>query len=216
MSDLKVRRVWWLLGVLLSLQMLGLAMVRPVPGQQAAAQTVTVRASEPVMIDLPPATTTTTTVPPVPVLTDGVVPNPFTPGNRPPVPQVQAAFNAPVVDSPDDLIRFQPAYELIREIAIARWGEGEWLALELLLMHESRFDPRAVQPDTGACGLFQALECGKMERIDWRGQIEWGLNVYIPQRYGTPSAAWAFWLSKSRPCVQNPHPYGFVACGGWY
>lgn len=210
MPDKRCRQ---LAGVILALLVLQLAAVLNLPQRvesQAAAETV----ATPMV-----AVTTTTvappvTVPPAPVFTDGVFANPFPAGVRPGVADVQSLFTAPMVTSPQDLVRFQPAYDLIRQLAVAKWGDSEWLALELLLMHESRFDPRAVQPDTGACGLFQALECGKMTRVDWRGQIEWGM-AYIETNYGLPSQAWSFWLSKAHTCAP-PNPHGFSACGGWY
>lgn len=208
----KVRLLAASIVTLLTVQ-LAVLISQPLAGETLAAAAPVQETIEP-STTTPPPPTTATTQPPPPVLSD-LFDNPFDPGVRPPAAEVQTLFTAPAVDDPSDLVLFQPAYDLIKQITIARWGEAEWRALELLLMHESRFDPRAVEPNTGACGIFQALPCGKMERIDWRGQIEWGLNIYIPERHGTPSAAWAFWLSKAHPC-RGSNPYGFVACNGWY
>jgi hypothetical protein len=77
-------------------------------------------------------------------------------------------------------------------------SEGEWAALEQLWTKESSWNPDAVNPSSGACGIPQALPCEKMSKAgdDYRTnpetQIRWGLE-YIGSRYGSPSAAWAFW-----------------------
>jgi len=63
-----------------------------------------------------------------------------------------------------------------------------------LLAHESSMNPLAVNPTSGACGLFQALPCKKLgcELSDVDCQMEWGKS-YIEGRYGTPENALAFW-----------------------
>jgi hypothetical protein len=171
-----------------------------------------------------PVPTTTTTVaavmpvtlPDVSVFSSHVVLNPYPAYSKPSIASVQDRFAAPVVHSPSDLVAYPPAYDLIKTLAIARWGVAEWQALDTLLMHESRYDPRAVNPGSGACGIFQALPCSKLPGIDWRSQVDWGLDyISTNPNYGTPSAAWAHWVAMSIPCP-GPDPYGFVYCGGWY
>ena len=68
-------------------------------------------------------------------------------------------------------------------------------ALEKLVFKESSFNPYAVNPDSGACGLFQFFPCHKMkcELSDIDCQIDKGLK-YIKERYGNPSNAWEFHL----------------------
>jgi hypothetical protein len=61
-----------------------------------------------------------------------------------------------------------------------------------IVMHESGFNPYAVNPNGGACGLFQALPCSKMGGMELNNQVAWGIS-YVENRYGTPSNAWAFW-----------------------
>jgi hypothetical protein len=66
---------------------------------------------------------------------------------------------------------------------------------------ESGWNTTAQNPSSGAYGIPQALPGDKMATVasDWRTnpatQIKWGLG-YIKDRYGTPSAAWAFWQNN--------------------
>ena len=67
-----------------------------------------------------------------------------------------------------------------------------------LLASESGFRPDAVNPSSGACGMFQAMPCEKMQcSLDYsleaiECQVRWG-NDYIERRYGDPTRAWRFW-----------------------
>lgn len=62
-----------------------------------------------------------------------------------------------------------------------------------LIAKESGFNPYAVNPSSGACGLFQRLPCSvPLGNAD--AQIADGM-AYIQARYGTSANAWAFWLS---------------------
>jgi tape measure domain-containing protein len=71
---------------------------------------------------------------------------------------------------------------------------------------ESGWNPNAVNAESGAWGIPQSLPASKMASAgpDYltnpATQIRWGLG-YIKDVYGTPSAAWAAWLSRS------PHWY---------
>jgi len=71
-------------------------------------------------------------------------------------------------------------------------------ALSKLVDHESDWNPHGKNASTGAYGPFQALPGSKMAQAgsDWhdnpKTQTKWGLK-YIKERYGSPSAAWAFW-----------------------
>jgi hypothetical protein len=99
--------------------------------------------------------------------------------------------------------------------ALARfgWGQDQFPALEALWNGESGWNYRALNRSSGAYGIPQALPGDKMasQGPDWRTnaatQILWGLG-YIKGRpdYGSPSAAYAKWLSRS------PHWYDD---GGW-
>jgi TP901 family phage tail tape measure protein len=80
-------------------------------------------------------------------------------------------------------------------------GGAEWTALYNLIQGESSWNPNAANPTSSARGLFQKLTSlhGPVESTI-EGQAEWGLN-YIKGKYGSPSVAYAKWLSR------NPHWY---------
>lgn len=82
--------------------------------------------------------------------------------------------------------------ELGRHMAAERgWTGANWEALDTLWgKRESGWNPNAVNPDGGACGIPQAKPCSKMKDKSVPGQIDWGLD-YIAGRYGTPVAALA-------------------------
>ena len=91
------------------------------------------------------------------------------------------------------------ARELIRG-EYAHWDDAtQFQCLEELWQAESRWNHRARNKRTGACGIPQAYPCNKMSDsgkaygVDYRSnpwpQIAWGLR-YIDERYGTPCKAW--------------------------
>lgn len=77
------------------------------------------------------------------------------------------------------------------------WTGSEWTCYDKLIMSESKWDPHATNPTSGAYGIPQSLPGNKMASVgaDWRTnpatQIQWGLN-YVKQVYGTPCSAWSF------------------------
>jgi tape measure domain-containing protein len=92
------------------------------------------------------------------------------------------------------------------------WSVADQLdSLITLWNNESGWSPSATNPSSGAYGIAQAWPAEKYASAgpDWRTnpatQIRWGL-AYIRDTYGTPSAAWAAWLSRS------PHWY---EAGAW-
>jgi hypothetical protein len=80
------------------------------------------------------------------------------------------------------------------------FSTSEMAALIPMWDRESGWSYTAANP-SGAYGIPQALPGSKMAVYgsDWQTnpatQIKWGLS-YIKSRYGTPSAAWAFWQSN--------------------
>lgn len=82
------------------------------------------------------------------------------------------------------------------------WGQGEMSSLMTLWNKESDWRTTATNASSGAYGIGQSLPAEKMasEGPDWQTnyqtQIRWGLN-YIKERYGSPSAAWAFHLAHN-------------------
>ena len=74
-------------------------------------------------------------------------------------------------------------------------GRGdEWYAVEYIGAKESSWNSFAVN-SIGACGLFQALPCSKMncDLSDIPCQVRWATN-YATQRYGNWHNAYNFWL----------------------
>ncbi|MEV5016906.1 transglycosylase SLT domain-containing protein [Streptomyces sp. NPDC053780] len=78
---------------------------------------------------------------------------------------------------------------------------GQFQCFSNIVDHESSWNHQAVNPSSGAYGLFQALPAGKYASAgaDWRTnpatQIKWGLS-YMDNRYGSPCEAWAFWQAN--------------------
>jgi type II secretory pathway pseudopilin PulG len=68
--------------------------------------------------------------------------------------------------------------------------------LDYIIAHESSGNQYAMN-SIGACGLFQALPCGKMgcALSDVQCQLAWGRN-YAVSRYGSTYAAYLFWTAN--------------------
>lgn len=66
------------------------------------------------------------------------------------------------------------------------YGECEWLYAAELIARESSFNPGAINPTSGACGLSQAFPCSKMkcELTDIDCQLRW-IGDYVERRYGS-------------------------------
>jgi hypothetical protein len=72
-------------------------------------------------------------------------------------------------------------------------------AMDWIVQKESGGNPYAINSSSGACGLFQALPCSKLLNVcgslsNVSCQIQWGKD-YAIGRYGSYSAAQAFWIS---------------------
>ena len=67
-----------------------------------------------------------------------------------------------------------------------------------IISHESGCNPNAVNPSSGACGIGQALPCGKTGCAmgDGQCQMNW-MNSYVLSRYGSWANAAAFWRGHS-------------------
>ncbi len=84
-----------------------------------------------------------------------------------------------------------------QEMAAAHgWTGAQWNALYQLWEHESGWNPNSHNSGSGACGIPQAYPCSKISDHSTAGQITWGLG-YIADKYGTPSAAYAYWQSHN-------------------
>lgn len=79
-------------------------------------------------------------------------------------------------------------------MAAAGIPQSEWWAVDSIVSRESSWNPNAVNPNGGACGLAQALPCSKMGP-NWSDPVvalKWQYN-YVTQRYGGYPQAVAFW-----------------------
>lgn len=110
-----------------------------------------------------------------------------------------SAFNAvttityaPYADASKNFKTDFTVKEIVLSMGRYEFGSNQVESLDNLLSHESGFNPNVVNRSSGACGLFQALPCSKVESMSLEDQIQFGFN-YIKARYGTPNNAWAFW-----------------------
>ncbi|MBB6418926.1 transglycosylase SLT domain-containing protein [Streptomyces massasporeus] len=96
------------------------------------------------------------------------------------------------------------SYSIAQIQAMARQlvPSGQFQCFSNIVDHESDWNYKAVNPSSGAYGMFQALPGSKMSSVgaDWRTnpatQIKWGLN-YMNDRYGSPCEAWSFWQANN-------------------
>jgi hypothetical protein len=91
---------------------------------------------------------------------------------------------ASAVNTPRDINN----YKLYAHMKVV--SAKEYRCLELLWMRESRWDPRADNPNSSAYGIPQLL---KLKVLDPYLQIDLGLK-YITHRHSTPCKAWAYHL----------------------
>lgn len=89
-----------------------------------------------------------------------------------------------------------------RAIAAQIVPASQLWAFDNIISHESGWNVYATNASSGAYGLGQALPASKMASAgpDWRSnpatQIRWALG-YMNSRYGSPTAAWAFWQAHN-------------------
>ncbi|GHA08368.1 aggregation-promoting factor C-terminal-like domain-containing protein [Streptomyces purpurascens] len=96
------------------------------------------------------------------------------------------------------------SYSIAQIQAMARQivPSGQFQCFSNIVDHESDWNYKAVNPSSGAYGMFQALPGSKMSSVgaDWRTnpatQIKWGLG-YMNDRYGSPCDAWSFWQANN-------------------
>jgi hypothetical protein len=79
--------------------------------------------------------------------------------------------------------------EIVLSMAKYEFGEDQVQYVDKLLTKESGFDPKVINPNSGACGIFQSLPCGKMLSMNLQDQMQFGFD-YIKNRYGNPLNAW--------------------------
>ena len=74
------------------------------------------------------------------------------------------------------------------------WGADQYGCLDALWSRESGWNHLAHNSSSGAHGVPQALPGSKMGEGWWdnpRVQVRWGVDDYIPGRYGNPCNAWS-------------------------
>lgn len=117
-------------------------------------------------------------------------------------PKVQAA--APTQGNGTKLETSEPQPEQppaspkdIAKATLEDLGQSDaWYAVQYIGHKESSWNPTAIN-NIGACGLFQALPCSKMNcnLQDVSCQVRWATN-YATQRYGSWHNAYQFWRSN--------------------
>lgn len=110
--------------------------------------------------------------------------------------EVTPTHLSPIVVGPSIIDQQQQANaqpESVKQIAERMveqtFGPNSFNAFDKVITVESEWDPNAVNPETGACGIGQALPCKKMPDHSITGQLSWVIT-YIANRYGSPQAAW--------------------------
>ncbi|MGP4088669.1 transglycosylase SLT domain-containing protein [Streptomyces sp. KR55] len=114
----------------------------------------------------------------------------------------QAASRDAARDASDFAVQSSYTVAEIQSMAASMVPSGQFQCFSNIVDHESDWNYRAVNPSSGAYGLFQALPGSKMSSVgsDWQTnpatQIKWGLN-YMNERYGSPCDAWSFWQANN-------------------
>ncbi|MFE9019922.1 transglycosylase SLT domain-containing protein [Streptomyces sp. NPDC007808] len=113
----------------------------------------------------------------------------------------EAETKASRSSSADFPVQSSYSIEQIQAMARQMVPSGQFQCFSNIVDHESDWNYKAVNPSSGAYGLFQALPGSKMSSVgaDWQTnpatQIKWGLN-YMNDRYGSPCDAWNFWQAN--------------------
>ncbi|MGI5377931.1 transglycosylase SLT domain-containing protein [Streptomyces sp. CA-251387] len=113
----------------------------------------------------------------------------------------EAEAKASRSSSADFPIQSSYTIEQIQAMARQMVPSDQFQCFSNIVDHESSWNYRAVNPSSGAYGLFQALPAGKYSSAgsDWQTnpatQIKWGLN-YMNERYDSPCGAWSFWQAN--------------------
>lgn len=80
---------------------------------------------------------------------------------------------------------------------MAQAGIPDIYSTHKLIINESGCNPNAVNPDSGACGIPQALPCSKIAHcgVEPVCQLRW-MDGYVKGRYGSWDGALAAWNSR--------------------
>jgi len=72
--------------------------------------------------------------------------------------------------------------------------QEHWVLVDMIVARESGWDPNAINPESGACGLGQQLPCGKWPGA-WNDPVAAlkAQHQYVTERYGGYPQAMQFW-----------------------
>jgi len=141
---------------------------------------------QPIMVE---TTTQVDTTTPLPTVTEIVETAPATipEPERPPEPKKEVVVEKkPVTGSKEEWLR------------LANIPESEWGYVDFIVQKESSWNPNAVNPNGGACGLAQALPCSKLG-TNWNDPVhalKWQ-HAYVTDRYGGYAQAYSFWKNNN-------------------
>lgn len=114
-------------------------------------------------------------------------PEPAVEPERPPEPiKAKVVEKKPVTGSKEEWLR------------LANIPESEWGYVDFIVQKESSWNPNAVNPNGGACGLAQALPCSKLG-TNWNDPVhalKWQ-HAYVTDRYGGYAQAYSFWKNNN-------------------
>ena len=123
--------------------------------------------------------------------------------------RVDAAIQASAATATGGGSATGPVADIVRSVFATRgWGSGaQWNGVNYIVSHESGWNPGAQNPSSTASGLFQEIDATwrayrrksaaaypKMRLAPVNEQAWGGLN-YIAGRFGSPTAAQAFWAA---------------------
>lgn len=114
------------------------------------------------------------------------------------VPAVVAAQNASESSSSAAPLYYSGGGSASDWMAAAGIAQSDWAYVDYIVSRESGWNPNATNSSSGACGLVQALPCGKVpggNGYDPVANLEWG-NGYAVGRYGSWAAAYEFWSNN--------------------
>lgn len=77
--------------------------------------------------------------------------------------------------------------------------QSDWQYVDYIVQKEASWNPLALNPDGGACGLAQSLPCGKQSAFghwsDPVANLKWQYS-YVTERYGGYAQAYEWWLNN--------------------
>ncbi len=115
-----------------------------------------------------------------------------------PTPVVAAAASAPAVAAAPAPLLYTGGGSPADWMAAAGIPQGDWGYVDFIVSKESGWNPNATNSSSGACGLVQALPCGKVpggNGYDPVANLTWA-NGYAVGRYGSWAGAYAFWTAN--------------------